>query len=512
MNLPFSLLAERIGIVETSADINTNKGVYAAERWAESGSYRDDTVYILTRTEWKSLSPEQRPLMALAAESEDDCGQADLEDLVCRRIGPEELLSLVNAEIRDHQIWNERLLDMLLQERDISDVLMMVHQYIHNPSWIIDENNCLLGYTKQDQPQGQTWQDTLRTGYIAITGSTLAEFSRTDELLRQSRGYIKFKISSLPFNSHAFPIRVKEKNLAYMIVVDTNVQMTRGKIALCQQVVDLLTIEMRKRALMQDRQNLGNEQFLLDLLNKRIPNDYIAEERLQTLFWEPQKYYAILVIPGKAMEIPPEALSRISRQVAMILPRGITLVYEDNIACLLTFSNKDLILSSSMRSLLSAFLSSYRVCCGISEAYDSLCLTAKEFSYALHTVRHYWNEKSADGILFYNDFKFSRIRNLLAEKTDIESLCYPGLLKLMEYDKKKGTEFTHTLSVYLRHNMSPNQTAEELFIHRSTLNYRLKKIEEIGDLDLKNSDLVFLINLSLRLLSYEEDEELKYRQ
>ena len=504
MNYPFSLLAERLGFSEEKSESRLNSGVFAAERWSGSATYREDTVYIFTKEELEEIPLEKHPAMVLVSGSAESVHRkGNTKDSNCRWDDPERLLTAAQAEIRDFYIWNERVSEMLRQERELSDILMAFHDYIRNPCWIIDENLCLLGYTSEDQPEEQAWKDTVKSGYISITGSSIAEFSRTYMLMRESTGYMKYKISALPYRSHSFPIRINDKNVAFLIVIDLHEQITRGKIDLCRQVVIFLTIELRKRVLLQERQDLGNDQFLLDLLNSRIPNDYIAEERLQKIFWEPRKYYAMLAIPGRALGISPEALTRIAQQLITILPRSITLLYEGNIASLLTFPRKESILSKDVYARLAAFLTTYRIRCGISEAYDSLCMTAKEFSYALHTADHIWCDAPADGILFYNDFIFSRVRDMLSEKTDLRSLCYPGLLNLMEYDRAKGTEFTRTLSFYLRNNMSPNKTAEELFIHRSTLNYRLRKIEEIGELDFRNSDLVFLVNLSLRLLLFD---------
>ncbi|WP_143153428.1 helix-turn-helix domain-containing protein [Desulfitobacterium chlororespirans] len=44
------------------------------------------------------------------------------------------------------------------------------------------------------------------------------------------------------------------------------------------------------------------------------------------------------------------------------------------------------------------------------------------------------------------------------------------------------------------------QTAKDLFIHRSTMNYRLELIKEIGQTDFKNPDELLHIQLSMRLL------------
>ena len=45
----------------------------------------------------------------------------------------------------------------------------------------------------------------------------------------------------------------------------------------------------------------------------------------------------------------------------------------------------------------------------------------------------------------------------------------------------------------------PTATAEALFVHRSTLLYRLDRIAEIGKVDLKDADTRFHLDLSLRL-------------
>ena len=50
---------------------------------------------------------------------------------------------------------------------------------------------------------------------------------------------------------------------------------------------------------------------------------------------------------------------------------------------------------------------------------------------------------------------------------------------LVEYDKKQKTEFIHTLEVYFSTNLELRETSRQLYIHRHTLSYRLKRIEEI---------------------------------
>ena len=75
-------------------------------------------------------------------------------------------------------------------------------------------------------------------------------------------------------------------------------------------------------------------------------------------------------------------------------------------------------------------------------------------------------------------------------------LTHPALNTLRNYDRKHGAAFTETLRVFLRKNCSYAETAAALFIHRSTLLYRLQRIRELCGLDLEDYDTRFQLEIS----------------
>ncbi|SEP20082.1 PucR family transcriptional regulator [Propionispora vibrioides] len=65
------------------------------------------------------------------------------------------------------------------------------------------------------------------------------------------------------------------------------------------------------------------------------------------------------------------------------------------------------------------------------------------------------------------------------------ALYYQEIIEpLHEYDRRNNTELIDTLFAYFEENCNAAQTAKRLFVHRNTLDYRLKKIEEISGRDL----------------------------
>ena len=81
----------------------------------------------------------------------------------------------------------------------------------------------------------------------------------------------------------------------------------------------------------------------------------------------------------------------------------------------------------------------------------------------------------------------------------LEGRLHPGLDRLVEYDKANGSEFKHTLQVYLENNCNAQKCGRLLYLHRNSLVYRIRRIQEIGGFDLSNPEECAFLRLSLLL-------------
>ncbi len=86
-----------------------------------------------------------------------------------------------------------------------------------------------------------------------------------------------------------------------------------------------------------------------------------------------------------------------------------------------------------------------------------------------------------------------------------EIVCHEGVNRLRQYDREHGSDYINTLRVYLDENMNVVHAAQKLFIHRSTLLYRLDKIRDIMETVLTDADERLYISLSVRLLEREQE-------
>ncbi|MSQ32406.1 MAG: hypothetical protein EXR59_04115 [Dehalococcoidia bacterium] len=66
---------------------------------------------------------------------------------------------------------------------------------------------------------------------------------------------------------------------------------------------------------------------------------------------------------------------------------------------------------------------------------------------------------------------------------------------LVEYDRAHQSDLLHTLNVFLKCGGNQSKTSLELFLHRSSLLYRLRRIEELSGFDLKDNEQRVLLQM-----------------
>ena len=129
--------------------------------------------------------------------------------------------------------------------------------------------------------------------------------------------------------------------------------------------------------------------------------------------------------------------------------------------------------------------------------YYQQCLAALEMGEKENPM--FWMYKFEDYVLSYLFYQGSR-------KLLPQMYCEPGLLKLKLYDEEHSTEFFKTLYSYLVNDRNIAHTSGSLYIHRSTLLYRLEKIRKILGLNLDEHKVRFRLLLSYEILEWMQNE------
>ena len=106
----------------------------------------------------------------------------------------------------------------------------------------------------------------------------------------------------------------------------------------------------------------------------------------------------------------------------------------------------------------------------------------------------------------FNAIAFPYILEQATRRLPGRMLCHEKLLALHEYDAQQKTEYMRTLRTYLDLHLNAMATAKDLFIHRSTLLYRLDKIKTILESDLDDPEELLYLSISFRLLDMDRQK------
>lgn len=132
-------------------------------------------------------------------------------------------------------------------------------------------------------------------------------------------------------------------------------------------------------------------------------------------------------------------------------------------------------------------------CCRELEDYP------KSYDEARAALKMMGKLKLSEEVLFYDRLGvFGIMFDINPQK--LNDFINQVLGNLIEYDKKKNGDLVETLKFYIKNHYNLQQAAKAGFLSPSTLKYRLKKIQELGNLDLNNADDRLLVELALKVI------------
>ncbi|KZE80158.1 PucR family transcriptional regulator [Paenibacillus elgii] len=98
----------------------------------------------------------------------------------------------------------------------------------------------------------------------------------------------------------------------------------------------------------------------------------------------------------------------------------------------------------------------------------------------------------------YEDLGFYRFLPPIFEYKQSHRMVNRHLQRLKEYDRDHHTNLLDTLETFLMHDSNAKEAAAALHIHTNTMNYRLSRIAEIGEIDLKSMDQKVALYIDLK--------------
>lgn len=135
---------------------------------------------------------------------------------------------------------------------------------------------------------------------------------------------------------------------------------------------------------------------------------------------------------------------------------------------------------------------------GVGKVTKSARCIGKSYNQAIKLEQWQKNNQKNKEISTYSEMGVYKLLMAIEDKEILVEYYKETIVPLEDYDKLNQSDCVKTLRSYLNHSGSVKDTSIELFVHRNTINYKLKKIEAILDVDL--SDFIIRQKLNIGLM------------
>ena len=182
----------------------------------------------------------------------------------------------------------------------------------------------------------------------------------------------------------------------------------------------------------------------------------------------------------------------------------IVLSNDDNFQCILKRTKERTITKEFFEKIQKSIWekTGYTAVIGVSRVEDSYQRFGQAYQDARDAVESAVCQDFHSKVLCIEDAGFWRIMKEISKHEKCQEFMEDKLNAFIEYDQKNESELLETLEVLVNNLGVRNVTANALHLHRNTLIYRIKKIEDQTGYDLSDPNSILEIALALRIKKF----------
>jgi len=270
----------------------------------------------------------------------------------------------------------------------------------------------------------------------------------------------------------------------------------------------------QRASLLLQRQHLGEsrsyrsmDDVMYDLLTGKKTDLADENQLLNMMGWDKSDKFTCIRIQNQ--QNSPTLVTRhvLHSDLFRNFP-GSYIMFEGHQQCLILNLTKAPTTLPFLRHTLSPLCRDYCFYAGISSPVFGI----RELSIAYHqaevALNHAFRLQSDRWIIPFSDCALDYMLGCMQTPLEPLHIAAPELRLLIDHDKENGTQYFETLRTYLLMERDIPRASQALIIHRTTLLYRLKKIQAITQVNLDDPEQRLYLTFSLWILEKEIKQRL----
>jgi GAF domain-containing protein len=156
-----------------------------------------------------------------------------------------------------------------------------------------------------------------------------------------------------------------------------------------------------------------------------------------------------------------------------------------------------------LREIHAGLTARHAIAIGLSNRCESAATYRTGFQEAEHALTAAAVVSAEPGVVSFDDLGAYKYLLRVSQDGRVRDRRGEALQTLAAYDERHRSQLLHTLEEYLRRRGNIAAAAQTLYVHPNTLRQRLRRIQDLTDLDVANEDWL-MIEIELKLLRLEQ--------
>ena len=398
-----------------------------------------------------------------------------------------EQYSLLQRSLAVH----EKLTKIVLEEKGLDAILSTLSALVGCSAVLFDFHGVVLCETAYRRRLG---------------GELIADLWRQISDRRASRQNFALSLEGVGSGVQVYPVVASHRIGAFLAVVKDSGDFSEYDRIILHNVVTVTALELvKKKAVAETEKRLAGDFF-----DELIASDLYEEEiarRLAFFGLDPQSPHLIVLVdidgfrafvdgPGEreaaaVQDIKERLHWAVDEFMAKHEVLFISASRSDSVVILVQPGALDtdavLALAAELQAAIDKMLPEITVSLGIGRPHRQLVDLRQSYYEASYAIRIRKLKGEPGVIATFADLGSYGLLLGLQDTLSLEVFYDSVLGKLQEYDEQNSSDLVKSLACFLEANGHWGDAAEKLYVHRHTLRYRMKRVEEITGRDLDKS-------------------------
>jgi PucR family transcriptional regulator, purine catabolism regulatory protein len=339
-----------------------------------------------------------------------------------------------------------------------------------------------------------------------VAGEMIADLWRQISDRRASRQIFSVGLEGASSSVQVYPVVASHRIGAFLAVVKDSGDFSDYDRIILHHVVTVTALELvKKKAVAETEKRLAGDFF-----DELIASDLYEEEiarRLAFFGLEPEQEHLITLVDIDGFKAYLDGTSDREETAAQDIKERLHWAVDEFLAkreaLFISASRSDSVvvllqpgqmaaegvlgLAGELRAAIAEMLPEITVSIGIGRPHKSL-VDLRQSYYEAHYAIKIRKLKGGTGVIAsFDDLGSYGLLLGLQDTLSLEVFYDSVLGKLHEYDEQSSSDLVKSLACFLEANGHWGEAAERLYVHRHTLRYRMKRVEEITGRDLGSS-------------------------